>query len=76
MDFGNIGLKMIDEDYAYNPYAGKTADGEWMEGGVSIDFLNEHFSQYSTAGEMINATESKGLKLFFAWLRDEKGLLN
>lgn len=70
MDFYEI-LEEIRPGYAYNPYAGKTVDGEWKEGGVSIDFLNEHFGQYSTAEEMINATESEGLKKFFQWLKDE-----
>ena len=73
MDFYDI-LEEIDPGYAYNPYAGRIS-GEWLEGMVSIDFLNEHFSQYETAEEMINATKSHGLKLYFAWLRD-KGILN
>jgi len=73
MDFYNI-LEEVYEGYAVNPYAAKI-DGEWVEGTISIDFLNQHFSQYSTAEEMINATESEGLKLYFAWLRD-KGILN
>ena len=77
MDFKNILQEYPFEGTgeAYNPYAGKTQNGEWIEGTISIDFLNEHFSQYSTAQEMIDATESEGLKKFFAWLRDE-GILN
>ena len=71
MDFSTLGLEMIDEDYAYSPFAGKTEDGEWQEGGVSIDFLNEHFGQYETAEEMKNATTSEGLKLFFDWLVEQ-----
>jgi len=74
MDFYYI-LEEVEEGHAYNPYAGRTKEGEWIEGYVSIDFLNEHFSQYETADEMIDATNSEGLKLYFAWLRDEKGLL-
>lgn len=54
-----------------NPYSAKTLDDQWLEGTISIDFLNQHFGQYSTAQEMIAATESEGLKLYFAWLRDE-----
>ena len=67
-------LEEVEEGYAYNPYAGRHK-GKWLEGLISIDFLNKHFSQYTTAEEMINATESEGLKLYFAWLRDG-GILN
>lgn len=74
MDFYTI-LEEVEEGLAYMPYAAKTSDGKWIEGTISIFFLNEHFGQYSTAKEMINATESEGLKLYFAWLRD-KGILN
>ena len=74
MDFYDV-LDEVEEEQAYHPYAGKV-DGQWREGAISIDFLNEHFGQYSTAEEMINATESEGLKLYFAWLRDKKGLLS
>lgn len=74
MNFYKV-LEEVEEGLAYNPYAAKTEDGKWIEGFISIDFLNEHFSQYSTAQEMIDATESEGLKNFFAWLRDE-GILN
>lgn len=59
---------------AHNPYAGKV-DEEWVEGEISIDFLNINFGHLETAEEMKNATESEGLKLYFAWLRD-KGILN
>lgn len=74
MNFHDI-LEEIDFRMSFNPYAGRTKEGEWIEGLVSIDFLNEHFSQYETAEEMKDATESEGLKLYFAWLRDE-GILN
>lgn len=71
MDF----YEMLDEvqGYAFNPFAGKV-NGEWHEGEISIDFLNEHFGHLETSDEMINATESEGLKLYFAWLKD-KGIL-
>jgi len=59
----------------HNPFAGKIKNGDWIEGTISIDFLNEHFSHLETAKEMINATESEGLKLYFEWLK-EKGILN
>lgn len=74
MDFYYI-LEEVEEGHAYNPYAGRTKEGEWIEGYVSIDFLNAHFSQYETADEMIAATESEGLKLYFQWLKDQ-GILN
>ena len=75
MDFYEFLGKVQEEDnQTYTPFAAKNKN-EWLPGTISIDFLNEHFSQYSTAEEMINATESEGLKLYFAWLRD-KGILN
>ena len=70
MDFYSI-LDQVEEGKAYYPYAAKTVNGTWIEGMISIDFLNEHFGQYTNATEMIDATESEGLKLFFAWLRDQ-----
>lgn len=66
-------LKVFDGE-SKNPFSAKK-DGNWIKGAISINFLSEHFSQYPTAEEMINATESEGLKLYFAWLRDE-GILN
>lgn len=54
-----------------NPYAGMSSDGNWIGGEIRIDWLNEHFGQFSTAQEMIDATDSEGLKLYFAWLRDQ-----
>lgn len=67
-------LVETDKGFTYNPYAAEV-NGERRDGMISIDFLNEYFSQYSTAEEMINAAKSEGLKLYFAWLRD-KGILN
>lgn len=58
------------ESYVKNPYAGKNGD-EWIEGGTSIQFLNDKFGQYSTAQEMIDITEDEGLKMFFAWLKEQ-----
>ena len=52
-----------------NPYAGKR-DGQWIAGHTSGDFLQEHFGQYSTLDECIEATESEGLKLFFEHLKE------
>lgn len=65
MDFYNV--LNTDKDYSHTPYANKQ-DGKWIEGDISVIFLNKHFSQYETAQEMINATNSEGLKLYFAWL--------
>ena len=62
MDFMEI-LEDIIDGQTVNPYAGKS-NGEWVEGSISVDFLNKHFSQYSTAEEMQNATESESLTLF------------
>ena len=54
-----------------NPYAGKTSDGEWLEGTISIHFLQENFGHYTTLDECIEATESEGLKLFFKYLKTQ-----
>lgn len=70
MDFYTI-LEQVDEGQAYSPYAGKS-DDEWIEGTVSIDFLNEHFGKIETATEMKEATTSEGLKLFFDWLVEQE----
>lgn len=59
------------QDEIYNPYAGKDADGNWLEGTTSVEFLNNVFGQYDTATEMKNATTSEGLKLFFDYLVGE-----
>ena len=64
-------LTEVEPGQAYNPYAGKDSEGNWLEGYISIDFLNTNFGQYSTATEMKNATESEGLKLFFDWLVEQ-----
>ena len=58
---------------SYNPYAAKI-NGVWIEGSVSVDYLNEHFGHLKNVEEMKNATESEGLKLYFEWLK-EKGIL-
>ena len=76
MDFHDI-LEEVEykgSGLAYSPYALKI-DGKWVEGQISIDWLNTQFGQYSTAEEMKNATESEGLKLYFDWLK-EQGILN
>ena len=55
-----------------NPYAGKTSDGEWLEGTISMHFLQENFGHYTTLDECIEATESEGLKLFFEYLKTQQ----
>ena len=76
MDFYNI-VKEEDilKGYSKNPYSAKKTNGEWLKGFISIDFLNEHFSQFETVGEMKKATESEGLKMYFDWLK-EQSILN
>jgi hypothetical protein len=69
MDFNQ--LEQVEEGQALNPFAGKTEDGTWLEGTISIDFLNVNFGQYTTATEMKNATASEGLQLFFDWLVEQ-----
>lgn len=70
-----VSVEGDDSMYTTFPYASKDLDNNWKTGVISIDFLNEHFGQYSTVEEMINATESEGLKLYFVWLK-EQGILN
>jgi hypothetical protein len=69
-DFKKI-LEEVSEGQAYNPYAGQDVDGSWIEGTISIDFLNNNFGQYDTSKEMKNATESEGLNLYFDWLVEQ-----
>lgn len=73
MDFSILESEEF-EGMTVNPFA-VNENGEWKESHTSIDFLNDKFGHLETAEEMINATESEGLKLYFIWLRD-KGILN
>ncbi len=66
MDFKKYAI----EGEITNPYAGKTEAGEWLQGTVPVDFVQEHFGQFDTLDECIEATESEGLKLFFAYLKE------
>ncbi len=66
MDFSVILPK---SDEAPMPYAGKTADGKWLEGTISVTFLQETFGHCATLDECIAATDSEGLKLFFEDLK-------
>jgi len=71
MDFKKILTEHDDKkNQTYNPYAGKRS-GEWIEGAISLDFLNEKFGEYETATEMKDATNSEGLKKFFDHLVEE-----
>ena len=72
MDF--LKIPRLDDDNAINPFAGKKGE-EWIEGAISIEFLKNNFGQYTTAQEVIEATQSEGLRLYFIWLHDQ-GLLN
>jgi hypothetical protein len=75
-DFGvveRVADETLADEYAKNPFAGKSGN-EWVEGGTSIQFLNDNFGQYSTAQEMIDAAEDEGLQMYFAWLK-EQGIL-
>ena len=55
-----------------NPYAGRTSDGDWIDGYVSVEFLQEHFGHFESLEECIQATESEGLKLFFEYLKAQQ----
>lgn len=72
VDFYNI-LVEVEEELAYNPYAGEH-DNNWKEGLISIDFLNDNFGEYETATEMKNSTNSEGLKKFFDYLVEQRKL--
>jgi len=72
MDFYEL-LTETEAGMAHNPYAVKI-NGRWVPGGISIDFLNDHFGHLETAEEMIDATNSEGLKLYFDRLK-KRGVL-
>lgn len=74
MDFHELKTKE-DNDMTPNPFAARQESGEWVEGYISIEFLNKHFGHLETVEEMKRATDSEGLKLYFSWLRD-KGILD
>ena len=73
MDFKNL-VRDEGDDFILTPFAGKTKEGDWVEGTISINYLNVNFGHLETAEGMINATESEGLKLYFQYLK-EKGIL-
>ena len=74
VDFYDV-LEEVEEGMAYNPYAGKTSDGKWIQGMISIDWLNNTFGKYGSVEDMKKATANKGTLKYLCWLRD-KGILN
>lgn len=73
MNFYDV-LNEVDVGLAYNPYAGRTSNGDFLEGVISIDWLNKHFGEYNNATDMISKAESFGLELtvfYFEWLVEE-----
>ena len=54
-----------------NPYAAKF-DGKWLAGTIDVSWLCEHFGQYKTLDDCIQATDSEGLKLFFEHLKTQQ----
>ena len=70
MDFKKFAEQQSED--IINPYAAKTSTGEWIEGVISIDFLQEHFGHFESLEECIQATESEGLKLFFEYLKAQQ----
>ena len=78
MNFYKI-LEELDEEnkgLAINPYANKD-NGNWQEGYISIDWLNEHFGDLSNADDMIMRANdySEATVLYFKWLK-EQGILD
>lgn len=55
-----------------NPFAGKAESGDWLEGTISLGWLQEHFGYCETLDECIANTESEGLKLFFEYLKAQQ----
>lgn len=74
MNFNNI-LTETYPGFSYTPYSFQR-DAEWVEGEISISFLNSNFGEYKNATEMKNATTSEGLKLYFDWLAEQGKIPN
>lgn len=70
MDFYDI-LTEIEEGHAYNPYAGKTNGGQWIEGTISIEYLNDNYGQYNNVDELIQSAKFESHKLYFIYLKSE-----
>mgnify|MGYP001443602817 CR=1 FL=1 len=72
MNFYDI-LEEETEGMAYSPYAAKE-EGEWIEGLISIDFLNEYYGYYKSVDEMIENSIHESHTLYFRFLK-EQGIL-
>jgi len=65
-------LEEVAPGEARNPFAAyNTISKTWVKGTINIQILQDKFGQYDTEQEMINITQSEGLKRYFAWLRDQ-----
>ena len=64
-------FEQVEQGHIYNPYAGKINE-TWMEGTISVDFLQENFGDCKTLDECIESTDSEGLKLFFEYLKAQQ----
>ena len=62
----------IDGDTLITPFGGISDSGEWLEGHISVDYLQEHFGHCETLDECIASTNSEGLKLFFEHLKAQQ----
>lgn len=70
IDFKKI-LTEVTEGNSYNPYAAKLPNGDWIEGTISIDFLENNFSNFETASEIKESITSEGLIKYFDYLVKE-----
>ena len=52
-----------------NAFAARTAEGEWLPGFISVEFLQHNFGSCATLDECIAATNSQGLRRFFESLK-------
>lgn len=52
-----------------NPFAAQI-NGDWVEGGISLAFLQTKFSDCISADDCISKTTDAGLQHFFRWLAD------
>lgn len=77
-------IPQVEDGKAYNPYAAKTAEGEWLEGIISLEFLDANFGSLIASEHppltieefdaLKDATTSEGLQLLFDYWR-QQGLL-
>ena len=67
-----VDLKQYADEQGYipNPFAAKTEDGEWIEGSITLEYLESNFNSVASLDEMSKSTESEGLKLLFdSWIK-------